>query len=131
MINTSTDTVRTIVNQGLDDFNTLADFSESDMKMLCARVSRSGGMIPNPTANVAGQPPTIRDPGHVISMVAGKRLIMTAYAAMHQTCTSRPINIITTTSPFIISSAPLRELDLTYSDPILIDNPLKDTSMPK
>ena len=131
VINVSAETARWIVDQGLDDFDTLKDFSESDMKTLCATARYPGGMIPNPTAHVAGQAPTIRDPGHVITMVAEKRLIMTAYAAMHQTCTSRPINARTMTRPSIMSLAPLRELELAYSDPTPIDKPLKDTPMPK
>ena len=53
---------------------------------------RPGGMIINPRLNIYDQPPTIRDPGHPISMVSEKRLLMNAYAEMHQACTSRPID---------------------------------------
>ena len=59
------------------------EFDEADMKTLCTFIRPPGGMIINPRANIADQPPTIRDPGHIISKVAKKRLLMTAYAEMH------------------------------------------------
>ena len=46
----------------------------------------------NLRVNISDQPPTIRDPGHIISMVDEKRLLMTAYVEMHQERTSRPID---------------------------------------
>ena len=68
------------------------EFTKADMKILCMNICCQGGMIINPRANISDQPPTIRDPGHLISMVAEKRLLMTGYAAMHQARTSRPID---------------------------------------
>ena len=64
-------------------------------------------------------------------MVAEKRLILTAYAAMHQTRTSCPINTQTTTQTFIMSLAPLREQELVYKDPDSIEKPIKDATMAK
>ena len=60
------------------------EFTEADTKTLCTNIRRPCGMIINPRENIADQPPTIRDPGHLISMVGEKRLLMTAYAEMHQ-----------------------------------------------
>ena len=65
-------------------------------------------MIINPRANIADQHPTISDPGHLIYMVADKRLLMTAYAAMHQARNSRPIDSQSMTRALIMSLATLR-----------------------
>ena len=92
VINFSSETARTIIDQVLDDFDYLVESTGVDMKTLCTTINRPGGMIINPRENIADKPPTIRDPGHLIYMVAEKRLLMTAYAAMHQANTSRPID---------------------------------------
>ena len=70
VINVSAETARTIIDQGLYDFDSLVEFTEAGMKTLCTTIRHPGGMIINPRANIADQPPTIRDPGHIISMVA-------------------------------------------------------------
>ena len=108
----------------MDYFDELDGFSENYMRTLCTTIRRPGGSIPNPRVAVRGQPPIIRDPGNVISMVAEKRLILTAYAAMRQTRTSRPINAQTMTRTFIMSLAPLREQERVYKDPVSIEKPL-------
>ena len=131
VINVSAATARLITNQGLDDFNELSDFSEEDMKTLCNTIRRPGGSIDNPRSDLSNQPPTIRDPGNVISMVAEKRLVMTSYAAMHQKRTSRPINAQTMTRVFIMSLSPLREQELSYGKTTAIEKPLKDATMSK
>ena len=42
----------TIINQGLDEFDSLVEFTEADMKTLCTTIRRTGGMIINPGANI-------------------------------------------------------------------------------
>ena len=69
IINVSSETSRTIIDQGLDDFDSLVKFTEADMMTLCTTIRRPDGMIINPRANIADQPPTISDPGHLIYMV--------------------------------------------------------------
>ena len=64
-------------------------------------------------------------------MVAEKRLLIIAYATMGQARTLRPIDSQSITQAFIMCLAPLREQELTYSDPQAIYNPLKDTYMSK
>ena len=103
------------------------EFIEADIKTLCMTIRRPCGMIINQRSNIADQTPNIRDPGHLIYMVAEKRLLMTSYTAMHQAHTSIPIESQSMTRSFIISLAPLREQELAYSDPQAIDKPLKDT----
>ena len=66
VINVSPETARTIIDQGLDEFDSLVEFTEGDMEMLRTTIFRPGGMIMNPRANIVDQPPTICDPGHLI-----------------------------------------------------------------
>ena len=47
VINVSTETARNIIDQGLDDFNSLVVFTEADMKTLCTTIHYPGGMINN------------------------------------------------------------------------------------
>ena len=94
-------------------------------------IRRPGGMIINLRANISDQPPTIHEPGHLISMVSEKRILMTAYAAMHQARTSRPIDSKSTTRAFIMSLAPLREQEMAYRELQAIYKPLRDTSVSK
>ena len=131
VINVSAETARNIIDQGLGEFDSLVEFTEAYMKTLCTTIRRPDRMINNPRANIADQPPTISDPGHLISMVAEKSLLMTAYAEMYQAYTSRPIDSQFMTRALIMSLAPLREQELGYSKPRAIDKPLRDTSMSK
>ena len=64
-------------------------------------------------------------------MVAEKRLVMTAYTAMHQARTYRPISTWTMTRKFIMYLSPLREQEPLYHAPTLIEKLLKDTTMSK
>ena len=92
VINVSAETSRTAIDQGLDEFDSLVEFAKADMKALCTTIRRPGVMIINPRADIADQPPTICDPGHLISMVAEKRLLVTAYVAIHQARVLTPID---------------------------------------
>ena len=83
---------RTIIDKGTNGFNSLVEFTKSDMKMLCTTISCPGGRIINTRANIVDQTPTILDSGHFISMVSEKRILMTAYAEMHQARISRTID---------------------------------------
>ena len=103
------------------------EFAEADMKTLCTTIRFPGRMIINPRANISDQPPNICDPGHLISMVADKRLLMTAYVEMHPARTSRAIDSQSMTRAFIMSLAPLQEQELAYRKPRAIDNPLRET----
>ena len=124
VINVSSETAWTIIDQGINEFDSLVEFTEVDMKTLCTTIHRPGRMIINPMANIDDQPTTICDPGHLISMEAKKRFLMNAYVSMHQARTSRPIDSQLITHTFIISIAPLQEQALDYSKPQAIDKPL-------
>ena len=112
VINVSAETSRTIIDQGLDGFDSLVEFTEADMKTLCTTICCPVGMIINPMDNITDQTPTIRDPGHLISAVDDKQLLVTSYAAMHQAHTSIPNDSQSMTQSFIISLAPLLETEL-------------------
>ena len=88
VINVSEETSRTIINQVLDDFDYLVELTEADMKTLCTTILCPCGMIIYPRDIISDQHPTISDPGHLIYMVAEKRILVTAYAEMHQARTS-------------------------------------------
>ena len=130
-MNISAETARTIIYQGLNDFDSLVESFEAHMKTLCTTICCLGAMINNLRVNIAEQTPTIRDPGHLISMGAEKGLLMTAYAAIHQECTSKQIDSQLMTQAFIIYLATLIEKDLAHSKPREINKPLRDTSMSK
>ena len=66
VINVSLETTRTIIDQGLNEFNSLVELTEADMKALCMAIRHPGGIINNTMANIADQPLTICDPGHLI-----------------------------------------------------------------
>ena len=107
LINVSSETARTIIDQGIDDFNSLVEFIEADTKTLYTTIRCPDGMIINPRTNIADQPPTICDPGNLISMVFEKRILMTAYASMHQARTSIQIDSKSMICPFIMSFSSL------------------------
>ena len=52
VINVSAETARTIIDQGLDDFDSLMEFTEADMKTLCMTIRCPGEMIIKPKANI-------------------------------------------------------------------------------
>ena len=101
------------------------------MKTICTTIRCPCVIIIISRDNIADKPLSICDSGHLIFMVAEKRLLMTAYVAMHQSRTSRPIDSQLMTRAFNMFLAPLREQELAYSEPQETDNPLKDTSMSK
>ena len=77
--NVSAETAQIIIDQGLDDFDSLVEFTKADMKTLCTTIRRPRRMINNPRENIDEQPTTILDPCYIISMVSKKSLLMTAW----------------------------------------------------
>ena len=108
VVNVSAETAWSIIDQRLDDFDSLVEFTVEDMKTLCTTIHCPGGMIINLRANIADQSPTICDPCHLILMVAEKHLLVTVYVEMHQARTYRPIDSQLMTRAFIMSLSPLR-----------------------
>ena len=76
--------MRTAINdQGLTRIDDFIGLTNQDIKNLCDNIRKQGGTIPNPNATVAGQPPTITNPGQPISFVSIKRLRMLNYYLHH------------------------------------------------
>ena len=100
-INVSTTTAQSITDQGLDDFDEIVNLSEEDMKTMCNNVRSLEGNIMNPHTAVVGHPPTIRNPGSVISIVAEKRLALIVYTIIHQSRISCHVDAVTMTQPYI------------------------------
>ena len=107
VINVSPETARTIINQGLDDLDSLVEFTKAYIKTLCTTICCPGRMIINLMANISDQPSTIHDPGNLISVLAEKRLLSTDYTSMHQSRTSKPIDSQLMTRALIMSLDPL------------------------
>ena len=82
------ETDQTIIDQGINDFDSLVEFTKADIKTLCTTICCPGGMVLNPRANIVDQPPIICDSGHLIYMLAEIQLLMNAYAEMYQARTS-------------------------------------------
>jgi hypothetical protein len=67
--------VRDALNDpGLDAFDAFATLEEDDIKRICDTIRKPGGIIINPNAAIAGQPPTIPNPGVAIGQVYEKCL---------------------------------------------------------
>ena len=60
--------MRTAINdQGLTRIDDFIGLTDQDIKDLCDNIRKPGGTIPNPNATVPGKPPTITNPGQLIS----------------------------------------------------------------
>ena len=53
VINVSEETAWNIIDQVLDDFDSLVEFTEADMKTPCRTIFCPGGMIDNMRANIS------------------------------------------------------------------------------
>ena len=60
VINVSSETARTTIDQVLSDFDSLVEFTEADMKNICTTIRRPGWVVINPRANIADQPLTLK-----------------------------------------------------------------------
>ena len=61
-ISVSSPMARVITDQGLNNFNTMINFSESEMKALCVTIHHPEGLVLNPRATNTGQPEDLREP---------------------------------------------------------------------
>ena len=108
IVSVFTQTARVITDQGLDDFDTLTNFNEENMRTLYVTICHPRGLVPSPRAVDPGQPADICDPGHFISMLAKKCMILMSFTEKNQAQTSRPINATMMTRVLISSLSPLR-----------------------
>ena len=76
--------MRTAINdQNLTRVDDFIGLTDQDIKDLCDNIRKPGGTIPNPNATVAGQPPTIANPGQPIRFVSIKWLRVLNYYLHH------------------------------------------------
>jgi hypothetical protein len=96
--------VRDALNeQGLNAFDAFATLEEEDIKRICDTIRKPGGIIINPNAAIAGQPPTIPNPGVAIGQVYKKRLKMLRYFVFHMTRIQRvpfPVAVANLANPW-------------------------------
>lgn len=103
--------------QGLLTFDDFTDLTDEEIENICEKVRKPGGTIVNPNAAIAGQPPTIPNPGVLISQLTEKRLKMLAYYMMHLRRVQRlPINVNEATLARLASVYLLKDYDETEDD---------------
>ena len=68
VVKVSAPTTQIITDHGLNNYNELTNFTKDNMRTLCVKINCLGDIVMNPQAAVVGQPPTIRDPCHVVLM---------------------------------------------------------------
>ena len=76
-------------DQGLDTLSEFAILKDDEVEHLCKVTRRPGGTVANPQAAVAGQPPTIPNPGIAVSLRAENNLKLMCYFLRYKQRTSR------------------------------------------
>ena len=72
---------------GMDTIEAFENLTDEQVEDLVKSVRRPGGTIPNPNANVAGQPPEITNPGIPISLKAQVNIQLLLYVVIHEVMT--------------------------------------------
>jgi hypothetical protein len=75
--------------ENIDSLEELKLLSSDDVETLCKTLRSPGGLVNNPNAGIAGQPPQIRNPGRHVSARAEKNMKLTTYFLRHQDHCSR------------------------------------------
>lgn len=96
-------------DQGIDSVDELSLLTDSEIEALCKVVRRPGGTIANPQAGVAGQPPTVPNPGKTVSLRAENNMKLAAYWLRFRANTSRTTTAAEITLPAVRSIRSLRE----------------------
>ena len=101
----------------MDEISELALLSDTECKSLCKLMRRPGGLIPNPNAAGAGQPPMINTPGHTVSMRAVTNLKPACFFIRHHIRTSRTCSAATVLLPDVRTLRDLKSLEEAYAVP--------------
>ena len=101
----------------MDEITELALLSDTECESLCKLVRRPGGLIPNPNAAAAGQPPMINAPGHTVSMRAVTNLKLACFFIRHHVRTSRSCSAATVILADIRTLRDLKALEEAYTIP--------------
>ena len=88
------ETALRVVNEGIDAFDTLAEFGDDDIKNLCSSLCKGGGFMndPNHVPQDNTPHPQIADPGIHIPAILEKRLKAAAYGAKILTMIGRRVD---------------------------------------
>jgi hypothetical protein len=78
-------------DQEMDDLDEFALLTDDEVENMCKVVRKPGGTIENPNADVAGQPPTIPNPGIAITLRAENNLKLACYFLRYKKRTSRAV----------------------------------------
>jgi hypothetical protein len=85
--------VRDALNgHGLESFDDFRSLTAKDITAICSYIRKPGGTIPNPNAQVPGQPAEIPNPGVPVGHVHELRLEMLRYFVFHSYRIQRPCN---------------------------------------
>jgi hypothetical protein len=91
--------------------------SDDVLETLCQTIHSPGGLIDNPNAGIAGQPPQIRNPGRHVSARAEKNMRLTIYYLRHQDRTSRTVEAADITLLTICPMTNLIEREKAHDNP--------------
>ena len=101
------------------DMNDLSEFklmTDKEVESLCKVVRRPGGTIPNPSAAVAGQPPTIPNPGIPVSQHAENNLKLMCFYLRFRDRTSRTLDTALITLENVRNIKYLKEWEEEHKD---------------
>ena len=80
------------VTQGMLTLDEFALLDDDEVENLIKVIRRPGGLMVNPNAAVAGQPPTIPNPGMTVTLRATNNLKLMCYYMKHREKTSRVLD---------------------------------------
>jgi hypothetical protein len=69
--------------ENIDSLEELKLLRSEDVETLCQTIHSPGGLVNNPNAGIAGQPPQIRNPGRHVSARAKKNLKLATFYLRH------------------------------------------------
>lgn len=102
--------------QNLTSLEAFSYLEDDEVENLCKQIRRPGGTIPNPQANVAGQPPTIPNPGLPVSLTAETNLKLMCYFIRYMTRTSTQIEAEHITLAAVRKYRKLKKSEEDHSD---------------
>jgi hypothetical protein len=87
----SQELITALKRQGITHWQNFENLDADDVKAMCVSLKKPGGEIPNPRANMRGQPPMIANPGVLIPIIIEKRLQQFRYFVHHMLRTQRQV----------------------------------------
>ena len=116
--------------QDISSIEELRILTNDEIDNLCKVIRRPGGTVPNPNAAMAGQLPTIPNPGIPVSLRAENNLTLAAFWLRHQVRVARDVEPADLTLANIRSVRELRDSEKAYKAPTEYPS-LNDKDWPK